>query len=81
VLNKVTLTYDIIYYKVRSFLIFAYTRVSQLDDEDIAKFWDENAENWTKLARMGYDRCRDLINSPLLFLPDMLGCTALPSGR
>ncbi|TFF84501.1 MAG: class I SAM-dependent methyltransferase [Promethearchaeota archaeon] len=35
--------------------------------EEIARYWDENAENWTKLSRLGYDRCRDLINSPAFF--------------
>lgn len=38
-----------------------------LDNKDIGRYWDENAENWVKLARMGYDRCRDLINSPAFF--------------
>ena len=43
-----------------------------MDDKEVGKYWDENAENWIKLARMGYDRCRDLINSPAFFkmLPD-----------
>jgi len=26
-----------------------------MDDKEVGKFWDENAENWTRLARMGYD--------------------------
>lgn len=44
-----------------------------MDDKEVGKYWDENAENWTKLARMGYDQCRDLINSPAFFkiLPDI----------
>ncbi|MFW9940539.1 MAG: class I SAM-dependent methyltransferase [Candidatus Thorarchaeota archaeon] len=53
-----------------------------MDDKDIAKFWNQNAENWTKLARMGYDRCRDLINSPAFFkmLPDISGLYGLDIG-
>ena len=35
--------------------------------EDVGKLWDKNAENWTRLSRLGYDRCRDLINSPAFF--------------
>ncbi len=44
-----------------------------MDDKEVGKYWDKNAENWIKLARMGYDRCRDLINSPAFFkmLPDI----------
>jgi ubiquinone/menaquinone biosynthesis C-methylase UbiE len=44
-----------------------------LDDKEVGKYWDKNAENWVKLSRMGYDRCRDLINSPAFFkmLPDI----------
>lgn len=56
--------------------------VIQLDNKEVAKFWDENAENWTKLARMGYDRSRDLINSPAFFkmLPDISGLNGLDIG-
>ncbi|MFX0002346.1 MAG: class I SAM-dependent methyltransferase [Candidatus Hodarchaeota archaeon] len=44
-----------------------------MDDKEVGKYWDKNAENWVKLSRMGYDRCRDLINSPAFFkmLPDI----------
>lgn len=38
-----------------------------MDDKEVGKYWDENAENWIKLARLGFDRCRDLINSPAFF--------------
>lgn len=38
-----------------------------MDDKEVGKYWDENAENWIRLARMGFDRCRDLINSPAFF--------------
>ena len=54
----------------------------QLDDKDVAKFWNENAENWTKLSRMGYDRSRDLINSPAFFkmIPDIANLKGLDIG-
>ena len=53
-----------------------------LDNKEVGKFWDENAENWTKLARLGYDRCRDLINSPAFFkiLPDISQLKGLDIG-
>ena len=53
-----------------------------MDDKEVGKFWDENAENWTKLAKMGYDRCRNLINSPAFFkmLPDISNLKGLDIG-
>jgi len=53
-----------------------------VSDKEVGKYWDENAENWTKLARMGYDRCRNLINTPAFFemLPNISGLTGLDIG-
>ena len=53
-----------------------------MDDKEVGKFWNENAENWTKLARLGYDRCRNLINTPAFFkmLPDVSGLSGLDIG-
>jgi ubiquinone/menaquinone biosynthesis C-methylase UbiE len=53
-----------------------------VDNEEVGRFWDENAENWTKLARLGYDRCRDLINSPAFFrmLPDISNLNGIDIG-
>ena len=44
-----------------------------MDDKEVGKYWDENAANWTKLARMGYDIYRDYVNTPEFFriLPDI----------
>ena len=44
--------------------------------------WDENAADWTRLARAGYDRCRDLVNTPafLDMLPDVSGLSGLDIG-
>jgi ubiquinone/menaquinone biosynthesis C-methylase UbiE len=54
----------------------------QLDNKDVGKYWDKNAEAWTKLSRMGYDRSRDLINAPAFFkmLPDISGLRGLDLG-
>ncbi|MFX1376063.1 MAG: class I SAM-dependent methyltransferase [Promethearchaeota archaeon] len=53
-----------------------------MDNKKVGEHWDKNAENWTKLARMGYDRCRDLINSPAFFkmLPEISGLNGLDIG-
>lgn len=53
-----------------------------MDDKEVGKYWDENADNWTKLARLGYDRCRNLINTPAFFkmLPNIKGLEGLDIG-
>ena len=53
-----------------------------MDNKEVGKYWDKNAENWTKLARMGYDRMRDLINSPAFFkmLPNISNLYGLDIG-
>jgi len=53
-----------------------------MDDKEVGEYWDENAEAWTKLARMGYDTCRNLINTPAFFkmLPDINGLNGLDIG-
>jgi ubiquinone/menaquinone biosynthesis C-methylase UbiE len=53
-----------------------------MDDKEVGKFWDKNAENWIKLSRMGYDKCRDLINAPAFFkmLPEIVNLKGLDIG-
>lgn len=53
-----------------------------MDDKEVGKFWDDNADNWTKLTRLGYDRCRNLINTPAFFqmLPNINGLKGLDIG-
>jgi ubiquinone/menaquinone biosynthesis C-methylase UbiE len=53
-----------------------------VDDKEVGEYWDKNAENWTKLARMGYDRFRNIINSPAFFklLPDVANLHGLDIG-
>ncbi len=53
-----------------------------MDHLDVGKFWDGNAEAWTKLARAGYDVYRDQLNTPafLALLPDVAGLTGLDVG-
>ena len=53
-----------------------------MDDKEVGRYWDENAENWIKLSRLGYDRCRDIINSPAFFkmLPEIKNLKGLDIG-
>ncbi|MDP8237860.1 MAG: class I SAM-dependent methyltransferase [Candidatus Hatepunaea meridiana] len=56
--------------------------MKQLTHNDVGKYWDDNAEAWTKLSRMGYDVYRDLVNTPafLEMLPDVNGLYGLDIG-
>ena len=53
-----------------------------LDDDALREIWDRNAEGWTRLSRAGYDRCRDLFNTPtfLAMLPGVAGLAGLDIG-
>jgi ubiquinone/menaquinone biosynthesis C-methylase UbiE len=53
-----------------------------MDDREVGRMWDQNAEVWTKLARAGYDVYRDRVNTPafLAMLPDVAGLRGLDIG-
>jgi ubiquinone/menaquinone biosynthesis C-methylase UbiE len=53
-----------------------------MDHMDVGRFWEENAEAWTRLARQGYDIHRDHLNTPafLEMLPDVAGLCGLDIG-
>ncbi len=53
-----------------------------MNQEKVGKYWDENATNWTKLARMGCDLYRDHVNMPafLAMLPEVKGLYGLDIG-
>ena len=53
-----------------------------MDHESVGRYWDENAEVWTKLARTGYDIFRDGLNTPafLAMLPEVDGLAGLDLG-
>jgi ubiquinone/menaquinone biosynthesis C-methylase UbiE len=46
-----------------------------MDERENAAYWERNADEWTRLVRRGYDRSRDLVNSPAFFkmLPEVRG--------
>ena len=53
-----------------------------MDDVEVGKYWDRNAQSWTALARAGYDVYRDFVNTPafLEMLPPVNGLTGLDVG-
>lgn len=53
-----------------------------MDHTEVGRYWNENAEAWTKLARAGYDVYRDHLNTPAFFdaLPDVKGLEGLDIG-
>lgn len=53
-----------------------------MDEHEVARMWDANAEAWTQLARSGYDVYRDAVNAPafMAMLPDVSGLSGLDIG-
>ena len=53
-----------------------------MDDREVKKLWEGNADAWTLLARQGYDIYRDHMNTPwfLAMLPDVTGLRGLDIG-
>ena len=53
-----------------------------MDHREVGRYWNDNAENWTRLARAGYDIYRDFVNTPAFFemLPDVAGLRVLDIG-
>lgn len=53
-----------------------------MDHRQVARYWDGNADAWTRLSRAGYDVYRDYLNTPafLAMLPDVNGLRGLDIG-
>ncbi len=53
-----------------------------MNHHQVGKLWEENAEAWTELSRLGYDVYRDLVNTPafLEMLPDVYDPSGLDIG-
>jgi ubiquinone/menaquinone biosynthesis C-methylase UbiE len=49
---------------------------------EVGRYWNENAEAWTRLTRAGYDVYRDHLNTPAFFgmLPDVNGLCGIDIG-
>jgi SAM-dependent methyltransferase len=58
------------------------SRKKIMKSAEVARFWEANAENWTRFVRAGYDVSRDLLNTPafLAMLPDIRGISGLDIG-
>lgn len=54
----------------------------RMDHMEVRRYWNRNADAWTKLARAGYDVYRDYLNTPAFFkmLPDVRGRSGLDVG-
>ncbi|MBD8893781.1 class I SAM-dependent methyltransferase [Roseibium litorale] len=53
-----------------------------MNSSEVARYWEGNAETWTRLARAGFDQYRDALNTPEFFriLPDINGLTGIDIG-
>jgi 2-polyprenyl-3-methyl-5-hydroxy-6-metoxy-1,4-benzoquinol methylase len=53
-----------------------------MDHRETGRYWNTNAETWTKLARAGYDIYRDQLNTPAFFrmLPEIESLSCLDIG-
>lgn len=53
-----------------------------MDHREVGRYWNDNADTWTHLARAGYDIYRDFVNTPAFFemLPDISGLRVLDLG-
>ncbi len=53
-----------------------------MDHKEAGRYWNGNADAWTKLARAGYDVYRDYLNTPAFFemLPNVNGLNGLDIG-
>ncbi len=53
-----------------------------MDHREAGRYWDGNADAWTKLARAGHDAYRDYLNTPAFFemLPDVRGLAGVDVG-
>jgi ubiquinone/menaquinone biosynthesis C-methylase UbiE len=53
-----------------------------MEATEVTKYWEANAENWTRFSRAGYDVYRDAVNTPafLAMLPPVDGLAGLDIG-
>jgi SAM-dependent methyltransferase len=55
---------------------------SGMSEEEVARYWDENADSWSDQVRKGWDYYREYLNNPvfLAFIGDLAGKTVLDAG-
>lgn len=54
----------------------------EIPEEEVAKYWDKNANSWADQVRKGWDAYREYLNNPafLGFVGDLSGKTVLDAG-
>ena len=54
----------------------------RLSEEDVARYWDDNARSWAMEVRQGHDVAREFLNNPafLAFIGDLAGRRVLDAG-
>jgi len=55
---------------------------SEMPEEEVARYWDENADSWADQVRKGWDYYREYFNNPafLRFTGDLVGKKVLDAG-
>ena len=55
---------------------------SEITEEEVSGYWDENADLWAEYVRKGWDAYREYLNNPafLKFIGDLNGKTVLDAG-
>ena len=53
-----------------------------MSEDEVARYWDENADSWSDQVRKGWDYYREYLNNPafLRFIGDLAGKTVLDAG-
>ncbi len=53
-----------------------------MNDQEAGRYWNENAQAWTEIARAGFDIYRDFLNTPAFFdlLPEVDGLSGIDIG-
>jgi 2-polyprenyl-3-methyl-5-hydroxy-6-metoxy-1,4-benzoquinol methylase len=55
---------------------------NSISDEEVSKYWNENASKWSEYVRKGWDLYREYFNNPAFFdfIGDLSGKTVLDAG-
>ncbi len=63
-------------------MTFRYMNLSEIPEQEVAKYWDDNANLWADHVRQGWDAYREHFNNPAFFafIGDLRGKTVLDAG-
>lgn len=67
---------------IPKFLSHPVGAADEMNHREVGRYWNDNADAWTKLARAGHDVYRDHVNSPAFFemMPSVDGLSVLDVG-